>query len=168
MQKKLFSKKDMLKLQNILKESKKTITCAESCTGGLVASLITKISGSSEIFNGSLVSYSNEIKHKELNVSYDTLNKFGAVSIETVSEMLDGVLDKFNADYAIAISGVAGPNGGTKDKPVGTVVIGISSKSSKKKIKIFRFKGDRETIQKKAAETSLKKISKFIKKTLDN
>ncbi|OCL89858.1 CinA family protein [Arcobacter porcinus] len=168
MQKKLFSKKDMLKLQNILKKSKKTITCAESCTGGLVASLITKISGSSEIFNGSLVSYSNEIKHKELNVSYDTLNKFGAVSIETVSEMLDGVLDKFNADYAIAISGVAGPNGGTKNKPVGTVVIGISSKSSKKNIKIYKFKGCRESIQKKAAKTSLKKILKFIQKTLDN
>ncbi|HJE03849.1 MAG TPA: CinA family protein [Aliarcobacter thereius] len=166
--KKIFTKKNMLNLQNILKKSKKTITCAESCTGGLVASMITKIPGSSEIFNGSLVSYSNEIKHKELNVSYDTLNNFGAVSIETVKEMLDGVIYKFDADYAIAISGIAGPNGGTKNKPVGTVVIGISNKFGKNNIKTYMFKGCRETIQKKAAKTSLKKILKFINKTLDN
>ena len=121
-----FSKKDMIKLQNLLRKSKKTITTAESCTGGLVASLITKISGSSDIFNGSIVTYSNSIKNKELGVLNESLDKFGAVSKQVVSEMLDGVLKKFEADFAIAISGVAGPNGGTKNKPVGTIVIGIA------------------------------------------
>ena len=113
-----FSKKDMIKLQNLLRKSKKTITTAESCTGGLVASLITKISGSSDIFNGSIVTYSNSIKNKELGVLNESLDKFGAVSKQVVSEMLDGVLKKFEADFAIAISGVAGPNGGTKNKLV--------------------------------------------------
>ena len=122
-----FSKKDMIKLQNLLRKSKKTITTAESCTGGLVASMITKISGSSDIFNGSIVTYSNSIKNKELDVLNESLDKFGAVSKQVVSEMLDGVLRKFEADFAIAISGVAGPNGGTKNKPVGTIVRGIAS-----------------------------------------
>ena len=121
-----FSKKDMIKLQNLLRKSKKTITTAESCTGGLVASMITKISGSSDIFNGSIVTYSNSIKNKELDVLNESLDKFGAVSKQVVSEMLDGVLRKFEADFAIAISGIAGPNGGTKNKPVGTIVIGIA------------------------------------------
>lgn len=101
-----FSKKDMIKLQNLLRKSKKTITTAESCTGGLVASIITKISGSSDIFNGSIVTYSNSIKNKELGVLNESLDKFGAVSKQVVSEMLDGVLKKFEANFAIAISGV--------------------------------------------------------------
>lgn len=125
-----FSKKDMIKLQNLLRKSKKTITTAESCTGGLVASIITKISGSSDIFNGSIVTYSNSIKNKELGVLNESLDKFGAVSKQVVSEMLDGVLKKFEADFAIAISGIAGPNGGTKNKPVGTIVIGIADRKS--------------------------------------
>src|SRR5574344_2224899 len=121
-----FSKKNMIKLQKLLRKSKKTITTAESCTGGLVASMITKISGSSDIFNGSIVTYSNKIKNQELNVRNETLERFGAVSIEVVNEMLDGAISKFEADFAIAISGIAGPSGGNEKKPVGTVVIGIS------------------------------------------
>ena len=122
----IFNDNDMINLQNLLRKHNKTITCAESCTGGLVASLITRISGSSDIFNGSIVTYSNKIKNQELNVKNETLEKFGAVSTEVVNEMLDGVIKKFDANFAIAISGIAGPNGGTKSKPVGTVVIGIS------------------------------------------
>ena len=99
-----FSKKDMIKLQNLLRKSKKTITTAESCTGGLVASMITKISGSSDIFNGSIVTYSNTIKNQELGVLNESLDKFGAVSKKVVSEMLDGVLKKFEADFASALS----------------------------------------------------------------
>ncbi|HAC71020.1 MAG TPA: CinA family protein, partial [Arcobacter skirrowii] len=123
---KKFSKKDMITLQNLLRENHLTITAAESCTGGLVASMITKISGSSDVFNGSIVTYSNKIKNQELGVLKSTLKDFGAVSKEVVSEMLKGVIKKFDASYGIAISGVAGPNGGTKNKPVGMVVIGIS------------------------------------------
>ncbi len=168
MNKKIFTKKDMLKLQNILRKNHRTITSAESCTGGLVASMITKISGSSDVFDGSIVTYSNKIKNQELNVSNSTLNKFGAVSKEVVSQMLTGALKKFDSSYAIAISGVAGPNGGTKDKPVGMVVIGIASNKNQENIKIYYFKGSRICIQKQAAKTALRNIYKFIQKTLDN
>ena len=163
----LFNDNDMLELQNLLREHKKTITVAESCTGGLVASLITKVSGSSDIFNGSIVTYSNKIKNQELHVKNETLESFGAVSIEVVSEMLDGVIKKFEADFAIAISGIAGPNGGTQNKPVGTVVIGISNKKNNKKIDIYNFNGTREEVQINAAKTSLKEFSKFLQNTLD-
>ena len=166
--KKIFNKKDMIELQDILRNNKKTITTAESCTGGLVASMITKVSGSSDIFNGSIVSYSNKIKNQELNVKNETLEKFGAVSTEVVNEMLDGAIKKFEADFAIAISGIAGPTGATKNKPVGTVVIGISDANNAKTIDTFYFKGTREEVQIQAAKTSLKKILKFVKKTLDN
>ncbi|MCT7548922.1 CinA family protein, partial [Aliarcobacter butzleri] len=135
--KKIFNKKDMIELQDILRNNKKTITTAESCTGGLVASMITKVSGSSDIFNGSIVSYSNKIKNQELNVNNETLEKFGAVSTEVVNEMLDGAIKKFEADFAIAISGIAGPTGATKNKPVGTVVIGISDANNVKIIDTF-------------------------------
>ena len=165
--KKIFNKKDMIELQDILRNNKKTITTAESCTGGLVASMITKVSGSSDIFNGSIVSYSNKIKNQELNVNNETLEKFGAVSTEVVNEMLDGVIKKFNADFAIAISGIAGPTGKTKNKPVGTVVIGISDSNNHKIVNVYHFKGSREEVQIQAAKTSLKEISKFIQKTLD-
>nr|WP_269090786.1 CinA family protein [Aliarcobacter butzleri] len=158
----------MIELQDILRNNKKTITTAESCTGGLVASMITKVSGSSDIFNGSIVSYSNKIKNQELNVNNETLEKFGAVSTEVVNEMLDGAIKKFEADFAIAISGIAGPTGATKNKPVGTVVIGISDANNAKIIDTFYFKGPREKVQIQAAKTSLKKILKFVKKTLDN
>ena len=163
----IFNEQDMIDMQNLLFKYNKTITCAESCSGGLVSSLITKISGSSNIFNGSIITYSNKIKNQELNVKNETLEKFGAVSIETVKEMLSGVLKKFNADYSIAISGIAGPNGGTKTKPVGTVVIGFMDNLGYQNIEIFHFKGIREQVQIQAAKTSLNKISKFLQKTLD-
>ncbi|ADG92429.1 CinA domain protein [Arcobacter nitrofigilis DSM 7299] len=163
----IFNKQDMIDMQNLLLKHSKSITCAESCTGGLVASLITKISGSSNIFNGSIVSYSNKIKNQELNVSSETLEKFGAVSKETVKEMLSGVIKKFDANYAIAISGVAGPNGGTKTKPVGHVIIGIMDDSGYQEIDIFQFFGNREEVQIQAAKSSLFKISKLLQKTLD-
>ncbi|WP_418185149.1 CinA family protein [Aliarcobacter vitoriensis] len=165
---KIFSNKNMQKLQNTLRKSQKTITTAESCTGGLVSSMITKISGSSDIFNGSIVSYSNHIKEKELGVKKSTLDRFGAVSIEVVEEMLEGAIKKFDSNFAIAISGIAGPLGGTKEKPVGMVVIGSCNDLGHKKVKIFNFKGKREEIQKQAAQTALKQILKFVKKTLDN
>ena len=135
----IFNEKEMIELQNLLRAHNKTITSAESCTGGLVASMITEISGSSDIFNGSIVTYSNEIKNQELKVEKDTLDKYGAVSTQVVEEMLTGVIKKFKADYAIAISGIAGPNGGTKNKPVGTVVIGVMGKNIGQDIEICHF-----------------------------
>lgn len=156
----IFNDNEMILLQNYLKEHRKTITSAESCTGGLIASMITEVSGSSDIFNGAIVSYSNQIKHQELNVKNETLDKYGAVSCEVVEEMLEGVIKKFNASYAIAVSGIAGPNGGTTTKAVGTVVIGISDDKFNKDIKIYHFKGNRKEVQIQAAKYSLKKILK--------
>ena len=163
----IFNDEDMLKLENLLRKYNKTITAAESCTGGLVASMITKISGSSDIFNGSIVTYSNNIKNQELNVKIQTLSSFGAVSSEVVSEMLDGVIIKFEADFAIAISGIAGPTGETKNKPVGTVVIGICNSNAHKYVDTYYFKGNREEVQIQAAKTSFKEILKFLQNTLD-
>ena len=152
----------MQELQDILKEKNQTITCAESCTGGLIASQITKLSGSSEIFRGAVVTYCNDIKQQELGVKKQTMIDNGAVSIETVSEMLDGVLVKYGATYAIAVSGVAGPTGGTKEKPVGTVVIGVASIFGDKDIEFYYFDGDREEVQQQAAKTSFERIFKIL------
>ena len=163
----IFSETAMIELQTLLRANNQTITTAESCTGGLVASMITKISGSSDIFNGSIVTYSNKIKNQELNVKNETLEKFGAVSIEVVNEMLNGVISKFDANFAIAISGIAGPKGGTKNKPVGTVVIGISDSNNHKIVNIYNFKGSREDIQIQAAKVALREIYKFVQNSLD-
>jgi len=108
-----------------LTKRNQTIVFAESCTGGLLSSSITSISGSSQVFQGSIVSYSNELKNSLLNISKEKLTKYGAVSEEVCEAMAINVKDKLGADWAIAISGIAGPNGGSQDKPVGLVYISI-------------------------------------------
>jgi nicotinamide-nucleotide amidase len=115
-------------LGKILLKNKKTISTAESCTGGAIASIITSVSGSSSYFEGSIVSYSYNIKESLLNVKKETLEKYGAVSEETVREMLSGLLDKMKTDYGIAVSGIMGPGGGTEEKPVGTVWVAVGNK----------------------------------------
>ncbi len=110
-----------------LKEKKATLATAESCTGGTIAQLITSVPGSSAYFKGSVVAYSNEIKEQILGVSAESLEKYGAVSKEVVKEMAISMQSRFNVDYAIATSGVSGPDGGTPEKPVGTVWIAIAS-----------------------------------------
>jgi len=109
-----------------LTKRNQTIVFAESCTGGLLSSSITSISGSSQVFQGSIISYSNEQKNSLLNISTDKLNKYGAVSEEVCEAMAINVKNKLGADWSIAISGIAGPNGGTKEKPVGLVYISIA------------------------------------------
>lgn len=115
-------------LGNELKLQHKTLCTAESCTGGYIAHQITSVSGSSEYFKGSIVAYSNKVKVDVLKVNSDTLEQFGAVSEEVVTQMAKGALDLLKSDYSIAISGIAGPNGATPDKPVGTTWIAVSSK----------------------------------------
>ncbi|MDE2436537.1 MAG: CinA family protein [Sphingomonadales bacterium] len=100
----------------------RTVAVAESCTGGLVAAALTEIPGSSEVFDRGFVTYSNEAKHEMLGVSLDIIDTFGAVSIACVWAMAQGALNRSNADVTVAISGIAGPDGGTPNKPVGTVV----------------------------------------------
>jgi len=129
-----------------LSRKQKTITFAESCSGGLLSCYFTKNNGASNILNGSLVTYSNELKENWLAVGHDTLEKHGAVSEEVVSEMSDGALDVSGADYAISISGIAGDTGGTKYKPVGTVYIGVRSKNANIEERIH-FNGDRNYVQ---------------------
>ena len=109
-----------------LAKRKETIVFAESCTGGLLSSSITSISGSSQVFKGSIVSYSNELKNSLLNISEEKLTKYGAVSEEICEDMAINVKEKLGADWSIAISGIAGPNGGSKEKPIGLVYISIS------------------------------------------
>lgn len=117
-------------LGNLCIEKNITISTAESCTGGDVAHRITSIPGSSAYFQGSIVAYNNSIKKKLLKVSEETLEKFGAVSEETVIEMLDGLLKVMEVDAGIAISGVAGPGGGTDEKPVGTIWVAYGSEEN--------------------------------------
>src|SRR6185369_9069180 len=113
---------------NTLREKKLTISVAESCTGGYLSHLITSIPGSSDYFLGSMIPYSYEIKMRQLGVKPETLEKYGAVSEPTISEMANVVRARFNTDIGVATSGIAGPGGATPDKPVGTVWIGYSDK----------------------------------------
>lgn len=115
-------------LGKLLTSNGKTISTAESCTGGNIAALITSVPGSSAYFEGSVVSYSYRIKEEILKVKKETLEKFGAVSEETVKEMLSGLLKALSTDYGIAVSGIMGPDGGTSTKPAGTVWIAVGNK----------------------------------------
>jgi len=130
------------------KEKNLKIGFAESCTGGLLASSITDIAGSSAVLWGSVVSYSNEVKEKVLAVNNETLKSFGAVSLETAKEMAQGALVNMNVDIAISTTGIAGPGGGSKEKPVGTVAIGFATKKNKDvKSELFNFRGDRKVLK---------------------
>jgi nicotinamide-nucleotide amidase len=115
----------------LLVENNETISTAESCTGGTIASTLSSIAGSSAYYLGSFVTYSYELKTQELGVKQNTLEQFGAVSAECVEEMLEGLLLKTKSTYGIAVSGIAGPSGGTDDKPVGTVYISVGDKYTK-------------------------------------
>jgi nicotinamide-nucleotide amidase len=112
----------------VLTKRKQFLALAESCTGGFIAHQITNVPGASQMFKGGVVSYSNEAKEKFLDVKAETLKKHGAVSKEVAAEMAEGARNRFCADYAIAVTGIAGPTGGTKEKPIGTVFIAMAGK----------------------------------------
>lgn len=139
----------------------KTIATAESCTGGYIAHLLTSISGSSDYFIGSVVSYSNDVKVNELNVNKADIENFGAVSKQIVEQMAVGVKKKLGSDYSIATSGIAGPTGGTSEKPVGTVWVAIAT-PERVKSKKFNFGNNRERNIRRAALTGLNWIRKEI------
>lgn len=130
-------------VSKLLKEKNKTLSTAESCTGGYIAHLLTSHAGSSSFFKGSVVSYSNESKENMLGVNSNTIENYGAVSEETVTEMVKGVLQKMNTDFAIAVSGIMGPDGGTAEKPVGTVWVAAGNKEEIT-TKKFNFRFDRQ------------------------
>ena len=147
-----------LKIVNLLTKKKLTVSFAESCTGGLLASSITSISGSSKVFNMGLVTYSNNAKVKLLQVPKKTITKYGAVSHETCLSMVKNLSKISKANISISITGVAGPSGGTKAKPVGLVYIGLK-KGSKIIVKKNLFKSKKRiSIQKATAKQALKMI----------
>jgi nicotinamide-nucleotide amidase len=134
-------------LGDLLKEKNQTVSTAESCTGGYIAHQLTSVAGSSAYFMGSIVSYANYIKTQELGISDELLKSYGAVSEECVKQMANAVRIKMNTTYGIACSGIAGPNGGSNDKPVGTVWIAIASEKETN-AQVFNFGDNRErTIQ---------------------
>jgi len=130
------------KVSDLLKQKKLTIATAESCTGGLISHSLTNISGSSEYFDRGIISYSNESKNQLLSVSDEILKKYGAVSKQVAKEMAEGAKKNSNVDIGLSTTGIAGPTGGTEEKPVGLVYIGIAFKNNTI-IKKFNFSGDR-------------------------
>ena len=150
-------------LGRLLKDKHKTLTTAESCTGGYIAHLITSVAGSSGYFKGSVVSYDNSIKEKVLHVKNETLNTVGAVSEETVQQMITGVLDVMKTDYAVAVSGIMGPGGGSAEKPVGTVWIAVGN-HHKTETKKMNFRFDRKRNIELTAINALYLLCDFIKK----
>lgn len=146
---------------NILRGRGLKLVAAESCTGGLVGSRITDVSGSSEYFLGSIVAYAYEVKVSLLGVSWDTLNSYGAVSHETVLEMAHGARERLKGDIAISISGIAGPGGGTPEKPVGTTCVGLVT-PDREWAKTFHFSGNREENKSASATAALQMLLDYL------
>ena len=140
-----------------------TITCAESCTGGLLAAALTRLPGSSAWFETGFVTYSNEAKQRLLGVSTDSLRQYGAVSEAVVHEMAAGARQAADADYALGISGIAGPDGGSPEKPVGTVCFGLADRQTTD-ARTARFNGNRDEIRRQAVDFALA----FLNETLSS
>jgi PncC family amidohydrolase len=139
---------------SLLKARGMKLAMAESCTGGLIGNRITNIPGSSDYYLGSVTAYAYEAKEKLLGVNHTTLEKYGAVSEETVLEMARGIRQALAADIGVSVSGIAGPGGGLPHKPVGTVWFGISTPTGDWAFR-FLFKGDRIQVKELSAETAL-------------
>ncbi|BBV03221.1 nicotinamide-nucleotide amidase [Providencia rettgeri] len=150
-----------------LKEQGKTVTTAESCTGGWVAKVLTDISGSSDYFQRGFVTYSNEAKHQMIGVKDESLQQYGAVSQQVVTEMATGALQEACADFAVSVSGIAGPGGGSVEKPVGTVWFGFAQKQADQTVLVITqhqvFQGNRNEVRFQSTlyilETLLKQLS---------
>jgi nicotinamide-nucleotide amidase len=146
----------------LLKQKGETVSVAESCTGGMLGAAFTEISGSSEYFKGGIIAYDNEIKISELKVSKKTLDEFGAVSSECAKEMANNVRMKMKTDYALSITGIAGPGGGTPDKPVGTVWLGFATNNFTTAIK-YNFGKNRNFNRERAMSSALSILYKHLK-----
>lgn len=146
---------------NSLKEKKKTISCAESCTGGMLSAKITDVSGASEVFNRGIVTYTNIAKMENLGVPKETLDKFGAVSKETAKFMAEGVRRVSKTDIGVSVTGIAGPTGGTKEKPVGLVYIALANETETF-VKELRLDGNRQKIR----ELTCKNVLDMVRREL--
>jgi nicotinamide-nucleotide amidase len=145
-------------IKNIAFNKKCTLAVAESCTGGFLGKLITDISGRSSYFKGGIIAYSNDIKEQILKVKTETLQNYGAVSVECAQEMAEGALRIFESDYSVSLTGIAGPGGGTKEKPVGTVCFAIAHRKGKTTTYKRVFFGTRDDVRKKSAYNALNYI----------
>lgn len=154
-------KKLVEEVSGILLAKDLTLGLAESCTGGLLAAAITEIPGSSGYFNGSIVAYRNKVKKKVLKVTTPCLRKFGAVSAETAAAMARGARKATTAIIGLSITGIAGPDGGTKDKPVGLVYIGLEAHKIKM-VHQFNFSGNRQDIRQSACVKALEILKDFL------
>lgn len=144
-----------------MRKAGKTLATAESCTGGLIAHRITALAGASDYYRGGVVAYSNEVKECALGVRHATLEAHGAVSEETVREMVEGVRSRLGADYAVATTGIAGPGGGTPTKPVGTVWIGVASEQ-KTVAELLHLDGSRAEIAEQTCSAVLGELLKMV------
>jgi len=151
---------------NTMKKKGLTLSTAESCTGGYISHLITKHPGCSAVFAGGAVTYSYELKESVLGVKAETLNTYGAVSEQTVKEMAEGAIKHFNTDYSVAVSGIAGPDGGTEDKPVGTVWIAVANRN-KVAARVFSFGNKRLQNIERSASSALSMILNLLKEDLN-
>jgi PncC family amidohydrolase len=149
-------------LQNIFIQRQWTLSLAESCTGGAIAARLTRLSGCSCYFLGSIVSYSNSLKVSILGVEEHLIQQFGAVSAEVVSQMAQGALKVTQSDFSLAISGIAGPTGGSIAKPVGTVWAAIGRQDQSPLVWCFQLKGSREEIIQQSVEVVLQHLLTFI------
>ena len=151
----------ILAVGEALRQKGWSVSCAESCTGGGVAYALTSVAGSSDWFNQSYVTYSNQAKQALVNVSGDTLDKFGAVSAETVREMAEGTARQSAAQCTAAISGIAGPGGGSEEKPVGTVWFGFLCGEHEEQIKQV-FSGNRDEVRQHAISFAITQLIKML------
>lgn len=148
-------------LFNQLSKLNQTLSVAESCTGGYISHQLTQIPGASKVFVGSVISYSNSVKHHQLGVENTLFETVGAVSEQVVKQMVTGVRERLQTDYAIAVSGIAGPDGGSEDKPVGTVIIGVSSAHTDL-VKRFHFSGNRMQVIERSNNMALAMLLELI------
>ena len=145
-----------------MRASRHRLVTAESCTGGWIAKTVTDIAGSSDWFDCGLAAYSYEAKQALLGVRPETLEKSGAVSRETVLEMVSGALVHSGATLAVVVTGIAGPGGGTPDKPVGSVWIAWKARGGYADAQLFQFDGDRESVRRQTVAASLQGLSRLI------
>lgn len=148
-------------LGEILVAKKLKLVIAESCTGGLVAALMTEVAGSSVWFDGGFVTYSNQMKVNQLHVSLATLEIYGAVSEDTAREMANGALDMVGAEISASITGIAGPSGGSQEKPVGTVCFAWAVREAKVATTTRHFSGDRQQVRLQAVSACIDGLVKL-------
>ncbi len=154
------------KIIQLMTEHQLTLSAAESCTGGLLSARLINVPGASAVYEAGFVTYANKAKHKLIGVKKKTLKDYGAVSKETAKEMVKGTLKETGADYAVAITGIAGPGGGTEEKPVGLVYIGCGRKHHIV-VKQYHFSGERMQIREAGVENALNQLWEVLKEDVD-